>query len=316
MISIPIPRRLIVVYRADPSGRYDWIPPLRDDDLTIALDGIAHRELAGRHPLLFDELESWQERSAGEHRVAELMDAIREHSVVDAIAWHGHALIDFAEPRLRGEVVLLLRGWRLACAAPRARELICDPQAPAALEMGVRAGLGLDPSATPYAIPPALPGSRRKRALARPLMCALAAGSRPQRVRLAAVVAGKLSLALAALPVDELRALGIGAMPFPGLDHGNGALLALRRRLPLLATYGSAHADRAAGSAPDVRLPARLEIDDVAELDRALTLLVGRLLAGTASEFAHAIGALAGLEGQTHCERWCCRAAATAPRGC
>jgi hypothetical protein len=158
--------------------------------------------------------------------------------------------------------------------------------------MGVRAGLGLDASVVPYALPPALPGSRRKRAVARQLMRVLAAGSRPERVRLAAVVAGKLSLALAALSADELRALGVGAMPFPGLDHGNGALLALRRRLPLLATSGLSRA----GPGPAAHLPERLDICEAAALDRVLALLLRRLLAGAASEFAQAVGALAGLE--------------------
>jgi hypothetical protein len=256
------------------------------------LDSIAHRELASRRPLLFDELESWEERSAAVRRSAELMAAIREHPAVADIEWHGYSLIDFIEPRLRAEIVRLLRGFRLAAAAAAARELICDPAAPAALLMGVRAGLGLDASATAYAIPPALPGSQRKRAVARQLMRALAAGSRPERVRLAAVVAGKLSLALAALPSDELRAVGVGAMPFPGLDHGNGALLALRRGLPLLATSGPSRA----GPGPVARLPERLDICEAAALDRVLALLLRRLLAGAASEFAQAVGALAGLE--------------------
>jgi len=287
-----VPRRLIVVYRFDPTGRYDWIPPARADDLTIALDGIAHRELSSRRALLFDDLQGWAQRSAGEYRIVELMAAIREHPEVAAIRWHGHPLIDFVEPRLRPEIARLLCGWRLARAAAGARELICDPGAPAALLMGVRAGLGLHPVAARYAVPPALPGSRRKRAVARPLMRVLATGSRPRRVRVAAVVAGKLSLALAALPAAELHAVGVGAMPFPGLDHGNGALLALRRRLPLLATYGSARA----GPGPAVRMPERLEVGAVAELERALTLLASRLLAGAASEFTQAVGALAGLE--------------------
>ncbi len=194
--------------------------------------------------------------------------------------------------RLRDEIAHLWCGWRLAIAGKGASELICDPEAPPALIMGARAGLGLDPSAVAYAIPPMLPGSRVKRALARPVMRALATISKPERVRVAAVVAGKLLLALDSLPDDELRAMGLGAMPFPGLDHGNGALFALRRRLPLLATY----APRRAGRGPVVHLPARLEVEHAEPLDQAITLLVGRLLAGAASEFARAVGSLAGLE--------------------
>jgi hypothetical protein len=287
----PAPGRLIAVCRADLTGRYDWIPPPRVDDLTIVLDGIAYHDLASRRPLLFDELQSWEERSAAECRIAELLVAIRESPAVAAIERHGHRLIDFAELRLRIELARLLCGWTLARAGAGARELVCDPGAPPALIMGARAGLDLDPSSVPYAIPPALPGSRVTRTVARPLMRALAAGSRPERVRIAAVVAGKLSLALASLPAAELRAAGVGAMPFPGLDHGNGALLALRRRLPLLATYGP----RRPGPGPAVCMPARLGLDEAEPLDRAMTLLVGRLLAGTASELEQAVAALTGL---------------------
>jgi hypothetical protein len=286
------PRRLIVVCQADPAQRYEWMPTARASDLTIALDGIAYDDLASRQPLLFDELESWRERSAAEHRIAELMQAIGEHPSVSAIRCRGYSLFEFAELRLRLELARLLRGWTLARAARGAHELICDPGASPALEIGARAGLGLDPSCVSYAIPPALPGSRLTRSLARPVMRALAAGSRPGGVRIAAVVAGKLGLALASLPSEELHAAGIGAMPFPALDHGNGALLAMRRRLPLLATYGSVR--HRAG--PAVHMPVRLDLDETEMLDRAVTLLVGRLLDGAAAELEQAVGALAGLE--------------------
>jgi hypothetical protein len=281
-----------MVSHADPTGHYDWIPSARADDLTIALDGIAHRDLASRGPLLFDQLQSWEERSAAQRCVTELLVAIREHPAVAAVEHHGHPLIDFVELRLRSELAHLWCGWRLASAGKGASELICDPAAAPALTMGARAGLGLDPSPVAYAVPPMLPGSRVKRALARPVMRAVAATSKPEHVRVAVVVAGKLLLALDALPDDELRAIGVGAMPFPGLDHGNGALLALRRRLPLLATYGP----RRAGCGPAVRLPDRLGVEHAEALDRAITLLVGRLLAGAASEFARAVRSLAGLE--------------------
>lgn len=286
------PGRLVIVSHADFTGHYDWIPAPRVDDLTIALDGIAYRDLASRGPLLFDELQSWEELSAAQRQVTELLVAIREHPDVATIEHHGHPLIDFVEVRLRDEVAHLWCGWRLALAGKGATELICDPGAPPALIMGARAGLGLDPSPVGYAFPPMLPGSRIKRALARPVMRALAAISKPERVRVAAVVAGKLLLALDSLPDDELRAMGLGAMPFPGLDHGNGALFALRRRLPLLATYGP----RRAGCGPAAHLPARLGVERAEPLDRAITLLVGRLLAGAACEFARAVGSLAGLE--------------------
>lgn len=287
-------RRLIVLCQADLSGRYEWLPAPRPGDITVALDRSACADLANRRPLLFDELESWVERSAAEHYIDELLGAVSGHSAVAAIECRGHRLIDFVGLRLRHEIACLLRGWTLARsgAGSQARELVCDPRAPLALQMGVRAGIGLDPAAIRYETAPALPGSRYKRALVRPLMCALAAGSRPGRVRIAAVAAGKLSLALASLSGAELRAAGVGAMPFPGLDHGNSALLALRRRLPLLATCGS----RRVGPGPVVRLPDRLELDEAEALDRALAVLVGRLLAATAAELERAVDVLVDLE--------------------
>jgi hypothetical protein len=286
-------RRLIVVCTADRSGRYEWMPPPRADDLIIALDGVAHHDLASRQPLMLDELVSWEERSAAEHRCAEMLGAIREHPAVLAIEHRGYPLIDFADLRTQEELARLLRGWMIARASAGSSQVVCGPGATPALRMGVLAGLRLDPSQVSYAIPPAMPGSRTMRALARPLMRAIAAGSKPGRVRIAAVVASKLLLALASLPSDELHAAGVGAMPFPALDHGNGALLALRRRLPLLATYGT----RGAGAGPDVQLPARLGLTEEPELDRVATLLVHRLLSGAASELEQAIHALDGLRG-------------------
>jgi hypothetical protein len=286
------PNRLIIVSRADPTGRYGWIPPPRPDDLTVALDGAAHRDLVSRRPLLFDEIVSWEERSAAQRRLVELLVAIREHPVVAAIEHDGHPLIDFAELRLSEELARLWCGWRLGGIGGGASELICDPGAPPAVMMGARANLGLDPAAVSFRLPPALPGSRTKRALARPVMRALAVGSRPERVRVAAAVAGKLALALSSLSAEELYAAGVGVMPFPGLDYGNGALLAVRRRLPLLATYGLAKT----GFGPAVRIPHLLDLCHSATFDRVLTVLIRRLLAAAASEFAHAVEALAGLE--------------------
>ena len=201
-----------------------------------------------------------------------------------------------------------MRGWTLTRQVTRqagdgAWDLRCDPLISPALAIGLRAGLGLDIAATPYALPAALPGSRRRRALARQAMRALATVSRPGRVRVAAVAAGKLSLALASLPTAELRGAGVGLMPFPGLDHGNGLLLALRRGLPLLRTYGPALAGMETGvqagsrkGAVGVSLPARLGVESEEALDRALTLLVRRVLEETAPELEQAVAALAAMQ--------------------
>jgi hypothetical protein len=271
------------------------MPPYLAGDLTVVLDGMAHAELADRSPLLIDQLASWEERSQTENRIDELLRAVREHPDVLRIEHAGYPLIDFVEYRLRPEIVRLLRGWMLAQAARAGGagvlRLVCDPAAPAALLMGIRAAFGLDLQGIPYRLPSALPGSDLKRALARPLMQGLAAVSPSGRTRVAAVAAGKLSLALASLPAADLRAAGVGVMPFPGLDHGNSALLALRRRLPLLPTYGP----RRAGCGPVVALPERLRLDDDGRLDHALAILLGRVLGAATRELAESVSAMATL---------------------
>jgi len=286
-------RRLIVVCQADPSERYDWIPPPQTGDRIVALDAIAHRDLAARQPILFDELENWEERSTAQHHIAELLSAIKSHPAIATLGHDGHPLIDFAELRLQLELARLLRGWTLARADSEAGELVFDPTAPSALVIGARAAFGEDPTTVAYNLPPEIPGSRILRTLAHPVMQSIAAVSRVDGIRIAVVAAGKLSLALAALPAAELREMRVGAMPFPGLDHGNGALLALRRRLPLLATYG---ARRHASACASPSIPDHLHLDESEELDRAMTLLVRRLLVAAACEHEQAVAALARLE--------------------
>jgi hypothetical protein len=253
---------------------------------------MAAEDMADRQGLLFDELQSWEQRSAAEHRIGELLAAVRADPAVAAIELSGHTLIDFAEYRLRMETARLLRGWTLARALDGAGELACDPAAAPALVMGVRAGMGLDPAATPYATPPEVPGSRAARAAMRPVMRILASVSKPARVRVAAVAAGKLILALDAIASTDLRAAGVGTMPFPGLDYGNSAVVSLRRRLPMLATFGS----RGVTPAPPVRLPERLDLGCEPGLDRALAVLTARLLSDAAGELAYAVAALTRIE--------------------
>jgi hypothetical protein len=298
--------RLIVVAQSDPSRHYPWLPPSYPGDVTVVLDEEAGADLTARQPISFDQLQSWEQRSEGELRVNELLRQIGAHPAVAAIEHAGFGLYEFAEYRLRRELAMLLRGWTLARAAPGAGELICDPAVAPALAIGACAGLGLDLRAIRYTLPPALPGSARRRAVGRQGMRLLAAVSRPQHVRVAAVAAGKLSLALAALSDEEMRAAGLGLMPFPGLDHGNGLLLALRRRLALLRTYGPSASQGtdvyrrvpgSGGSAGMVALPERLGIESDEALDRALALLVGLVLESAATEQQQAIAALAGTSG-------------------
>ncbi|HEY7828985.1 MAG TPA: hypothetical protein VIC06_00275 [Solirubrobacteraceae bacterium] len=306
--------RLVVVARADPAGRYAWLPSPRAGDITVVLDSLAVSDLAERKPIHFDELESWEERNAAEHDIPELLAAVGAHPAVAAVQRGGFPLYEFAEYRLRPELARLLRGFTLARAGAGvgvgagvgaragvgggagagAGELVCDPALPQALQIGVRAGLGLDWREVPYALAPALPGSPARRAVARQLMRVTATASRPRRgrVRVAAVAAGKLALALASLSDAEMEASGLGLMPFPGLDHGNGLLLSLRRRRPLLGSYGPA---RPAPRATDIALPVRLGVEPEAALDEALTRLVGLVMNGAAPELEQAVAALGGL---------------------
>jgi hypothetical protein len=100
-------------------------------------------------------------------------------------------------------------------------------------------------------------------------------------------------------------------MPFPGLDHGNGLLLAMRRRLPLFQSTGwgspqrGIYVTRGVAAARGIgatggacaALPGRLELDPDPMLDGALTLVVDRVLNGAACELDQAVSALRGLDG-------------------
>lgn len=224
-------------------------------------------------------------------RVAEVLTAVRKHPAVAGIAHSGYSLIDFAEPHLELEIAQLLRGWTLARACGGAQEKVLDPAAPTALLMGARAGLGLDPADVSYAVPTDASGSRLKRAVMRQVMRGVAAVSRPERVRVAAVTTGRLALALAALPPSDLHAAHVGVLPFPGLDRGSGTRFALRHRLALLTGYGP----RRPGPGVAVRLPERLGLSFEPELDRALSMLVAALLSSVAPEQDRAVRALGGL---------------------
>ena len=108
--------RLVVVARADPEGRYAWLPPPRAGDITVVLDSLAGSDLAERKPIHFDQLESWEERNAAEHHIPELLAAVGAHPAVAGVQRGGFPLYEFAEYRLRPELARLLRGFTLARA--------------------------------------------------------------------------------------------------------------------------------------------------------------------------------------------------------
>jgi hypothetical protein len=254
----------------------------------VALDAVTRMDLSSRAALLFDDLVSWDQRDADERYVAELLAAISAHPAVAKIEHTSHRLIDFVQARLRQEIVWLLRGWRLAQAAPAAGELIYERTAPPALALGVQAGLGLDLA---YAAPTEQAGFTVERAVLRHAMRGLAAISRSQHVRVAAVISDQLALAFAAVSRKDLRVCGAGILPLSGLDHGRGALLAARHRIPLLPGYGSPQP----GPSLAMALPERLELASESALDQAVTLLVASLLVSAAPGLHHAVTALKGL---------------------
>ncbi len=237
-------------------------------------------------------------RVAEEGRIAEVLAKVREHPAVARIAHTGYSLIDFAEPSLKLEIAQLLRGWTLARVHGGAGETARDPAASPALRMGARAGLGLDPADVSYVMPIAVSEARIKQVGTRQIMRGVAVFSPQEHVRVAAVTTGKLALALDALTAADLRAAQVGVLPFPGSDRGSSVLFAVKRRRPLLVGYGP----RRPGPGMAVHLPERLGLSSEEELDRALSLLVARLLADLAPKQDQAVRALGGLH-HTHALR-------------
>jgi len=285
--------RLLLVWSADPAGGYGWMPPARPGDIVVSFDLLAAEELASRQPLRFDDLLSWEDRSAAEHQVSRILAAVHASPALASQKLEGHKLADFADYRLRAEFASVLRGWAAGRAAQGCTEMISDPGTPAALVIGARAALGLDVEATPYTVaaPPVVPSGPR-RAVARAQMRTLAAASRSDKVRVVAVMAAKVVPALSALTRDELRAAGIGTAPFPGLDYGNSARLAVRLRVPMLLTLDPARPR----AVPRPQTDGRLRLDDDPALDRALCRVTTGLIEQAWPQFVAAVAATRGLE--------------------
>ncbi len=106
-------------------------------------------------------------------------------------------------------------------------------------------------------------------------MRALGAATPTRRVRVAAVLNAKVAPAVMALSRAQLRAAGLAAMPFPGLDYGNSARLAARLRIPFLATLDPLVARRGPPPAP-------LTGPDFAPADARLAAALRRVTRGLA----------------------------------
>ena len=139
--------RLILVWQASPTGDYSWIPEAETDDVLVAFDIVAATDLPTRKPVLFDDLLTWTHRSDDERFISECLTKLCSSPALLNQEYEGYQLIRFVEYPLRAELASVLRGWRAAGAFPNCSELVIGPGVPAALEIGARAALGLDPSA-------------------------------------------------------------------------------------------------------------------------------------------------------------------------
>ncbi len=245
-------RRLIVVAAADPAGAMDGCRPPRPDDVVVALDALAGEDLADRRPIAFDSLQSWEQRSAGEQDLAELLASDRGPSGRGG---------DRAPPGRSGDRAP--RPWLAPDRLRRIPSAFGADRAVAGMDaerqVTRQAGYGAwdlrcDPARSPLrwqsACAPAWASTSRPRHMRCPRRSPARAAAvrwharrcgRWRRSRAPGGCAWRLSPPASShshslsLPTAELRGAGVGLMPFPGLDHGNGLLLAVRRGLPLLA---------------------------------------------------------------------------------
>lgn len=229
--------RAVLVWQADPAAAYAWIPSSAAGDAIISFDALAATELGARDARNFDDLVSWEQRSAAQHQVARLIASLQDDDLLTTRGFDGYALGPFLEYRARAEYAHVLRGFSAGLAIGRADAVVADPALPDAVVLGARAALGLDVEGARYRPDaPALKPAPLRRVGAGTLMRALAVATPSRGVRIAAVLNAKVGVAVAAVPRAQLRAARVAAMPFPGLDYGNSARLAAQLRLPFLAT--------------------------------------------------------------------------------
>lgn len=285
--------RLILVWQASPTGDYSWVPEAETDDVLVAFDIVAATDLPTRKPVLFDDLLSWTHRSDDERFISECLTKLCSSPALLNQEYEGYQLIRFVEYPLRAELASVLRGWRAAGAFPGCTELMVGPGTPAALEIGARAALGLDPCAVDYqpTVPQSGPPGFR-RSVVRALMRSLAVVSQPKKVRVAAIMGGKVTPAIESLSSRSLKSAGVGTFPFPGLDYGNSARLAVRLRLPILLTLDPART-------PTLVRPPLVDATPLADdelLDAALMLVADSLMEASWSEFVATVMATRGFK--------------------
>ncbi|MEY2513158.1 MAG: hypothetical protein QOJ89_516 [bacterium] len=290
--------RLLLVWQADPLAAYSWMPPPAPNDIVVSFDALAVADLHERDAQLSDALITWEQRSAAESQVSRLVARLRDDEALATLGLDGHRLTPFIEYRARAEFAHVLRGFAIGRAAHGCRAVVADPSIPDAVVVGARAGLGLDVGSAPYAPdePAAMPAPLR-RLWARSIMRTMAAATPTRGVRVAAVLTAKVAPSVAALPRAQLRAAGLAAMPFPGLDYGNGARLATQLRIPLLATLDPLVARRNTA-------PALPRAPDLGEDDSELSAAIGRVTWGLVESSwplfvatAHAVHALDAVSG-------------------
>lgn len=287
------PARLILVWQADPQGAYGWLPAQRPGDVVVSFDALAAEELAGRDPVEIDRVMTWEDREAAERRVGSIVAALRVAPALAGLQIDGYPLVELMEYRARAELAHVLRGWTAGALAPGATAVVVDPSLPASVVIGARAALGLDPGDVAYVsdyrpfMPPPL-----QRTAFRAVMRSVAAVSRGRGVRIAAVASGAVVPALTAVGTKELRRLGVGTMPFPGLNYGTSALVAARLRIPMLDTL-----EPRSLRSPAMPQPAgELALDDDPALNRAVRTLLDGLMREAWPQLAAMVHATRGLD--------------------
>lgn len=249
-------------------------PAPEPGDMALCFDALAVGLLTaqGLDAVAADDLLGFDDRGLIESAAIELVGGLQAEGSVGE-----HAALE-----LLFEFVNVLRAWQLG-GALRERgaraPLLTGRTCPSAVRAGLSVALGGAPALATW-VP--VTGSELapigpRPALAAAAMAASSLRTRARDVRVLAVPGMKVATALDAAPVTALNAAGVAVSLFPGLDHGNAARMAVRRRIAAVAVpRGWRRHQARAGEA--AALPGRPLHDDPG-LDRVLRTVAARVLA-------------------------------------
>ena len=268
------PTSLVLIWRGDLGG-HTWRPQLATGDVVVAFDDLAAADLD--HPVIrFDDLQTWEDRSAGERRVTQAFRQARDSPSLMSLSLGECQLADFFEHSLRVDLGHVVRGWVAAGAAPGCTAVVADPACPTALIVGAHAALGLDPPVCPYAPDqdPTWQSSLPRRIVGNTLVHAAVLASRRTDARIAITANYKVTPALAALNANELHGRHVAAMPLPGFDPRENLRTAAHTRLPVLRTLAPVSQRRCPPLGPTGEIAIST---GEADLDRAFSDVTARL---------------------------------------